>query len=132
MTLTTHLSLVCFSRLVSVKFRHIWRCALQKFWTHQEVRPSNRRMNLALKKSVIKSHVPCPVPLVPHWLKPMARAVLEHTYTICTLHLLFRACQQPADNGTEQGSPDGACGYASTAATFSRRKSDNPLQCQPN
>jgi hypothetical protein len=47
-----------------------------------------------------------------------------------SLHLLFRARQQPADDGTEQGSPDGACGYASTAATFSRRKSDNLLQCQ--
>jgi hypothetical protein len=47
-----------------------------------------------------------------------------------SLHLLFRARQQPADDGTEQGSPNGACGYASTAATFSRRKSDNLLQCQ--
>ncbi|MFA0777229.1 MAG: hypothetical protein PVTTEEND_000943 [Candidatus Fervidibacter sp.] len=47
-----------------------------------------------------------------------------------TSHLLFCACQQPADDGTEQGSPDGACGYASTAATFSRRKSDNLLERQ--
>ncbi|MFA0744762.1 MAG: hypothetical protein LASZOEIN_001561 [Candidatus Fervidibacter sp.] len=44
-----------------------------------------------------------------------------------SLHLLFRARQKPADDGTEQGSPDGACGYASTAATFSRRKSDDLL-----
>jgi hypothetical protein len=44
-----------------------------------------------------------------------------------SLHLLFRARQKPADDGTEQGSPNGACGYASTAATFSRRKSDNLL-----
>jgi len=36
-------------------------------------------------------------------------------------------CQQPTDDSTEQSSPDGACGYASTAATFSRYKSDNLL-----
>jgi len=49
-----------------------------------------------------------------------------------TSHLLFCACQQPADDGTEQGSPDGACCYASTAATFPRCKRDNLLQCQTN
>jgi len=36
-------------------------------------------------------------------------------------------CQQPTDDGTKQDSPDRACGYASTAATFSRYKSDNLL-----
>jgi len=68
-------------------------------WAHREVRPTKRRKNSALKKSV-KSHVPCPMPLVPHWLKPVAwgeksenrtqhhalRTVSMHAYTPARLH----------------------------------------------
>jgi hypothetical protein len=49
-----------------------------------QVSPPKRRINSSLKKSV-KSHVPRPVPLVSHWLKPVAW-IEQHSCTLSPLH----------------------------------------------
>ncbi|WP_456335128.1 hypothetical protein [Fervidibacter sp.] len=44
----------------------------QNFSTAGAVPPEFFAERFRLSEKSVKSHVPCPVPLVPHWLKPVA------------------------------------------------------------
>jgi len=85
-------------------FRRIGRCALQLRNLRLTGRFAfpNTELIRRLGKSV-KSHVPCPVPLVPHWLKPVAwigqlndflhpALSTPHILALSCTHALLHAC----------------------------------------